>query len=343
MGIDIAPKDIIPYDSYHPHLGYTLAVVCLAWLCVRLYSHYRLQDSPRRQVWLCALVIGLPLYAEGCSFLIYSLRPAPNTWLGYMLTHFHAFVLQRVPIDTFLSPLFEEVALGVLVVITLLSLARFGLGTYQLSKALRQATPLEQSSYSQLAAQFAQATAHLGVGTPQIRVLSHEAPLAFTTGLFTPKIYLSAALFDVLAPEELIAVLCHELAHVLRRDNLWNWAIRLLRDLLFFLPSNHILWKSMVESQDQACDALAAEITRQPLTLARALVKVASAWREHASNVPVPLTSQFELAHSNPDTRVARMIRFSDSKAQPQNQAVGLYILVAVFLVLAVFPALLGS
>ena len=95
-------------------------------------------------------------------------------------------------------------------------------------------------------------------------------------------------------------MLCHEWAHVLRRDNLWNWMVRLLRDVLFFLPGNHMLWQSMVASQDEACDALAVEITREPLALARALVKITAAWQRSTSPLSLPVVSPFARESRSP-------------------------------------------
>jgi Zn-dependent protease with chaperone function len=335
--------DIIPYDPYHPHLGYTLVITCLAWVCVALYSRFRLQQRPKQRIRLFTLAIGLPIYAELVSYLIFRLRPAPDTPLGYILSHFHAFVLQRLPLDTFLEPVTEEVALVLLVLITIASLARFGYGSWRLTLMVRGAQPLDATPHAHLAAHLAQATAHLHHAAPAIMIIQHDAPLAFTIGILTPAIYVSSSLLELLTSEEILAVLCHEWAHVLRRDNLWNWAVRMLRDLLFFLPANHLLWRSMVASQDEACDALAAEMTREPLALARALVKVAAAWRQRNVRVRLPIASPFALAITSPKSRIEQMIRISDSEAAPAGRAVGAYALAGALLVLAVLPALLGS
>jgi Zn-dependent protease with chaperone function len=335
--------DIIPYDPYHPHLGYTLAITCLAWVSVALYSQFRLQRRPKQRIKLYALAIGLPIYAEAANHLIYRLRPAPDTPIGYVLSHFHAFVLQRLPLDTFLEPLTEEIALALSALITVGSLVRFAYGTQQFTSALHGALPLNATAHAHLAAQFAHATAHIGYAAPTILFLEHSAPLAFTIGLLSPAIYLSSGLVKLLMPDEVIAVLCHEWAHVLRRDNLWNWAVRLLRDLLFFLPGSHLLWRSMVASQDEACDALAVEITREPLALARALVKVATAW--HAYEPPaLPLAiSPFVLASASPRSRVEQMLRLNDTESPPAKPLAGPYVLAVALVLLSTLPAMLGS
>jgi hypothetical protein len=60
---------------------------------------------------LYALAIVLPSYAEATAYLIDLIRPEPDTPLGYLLTHIHAYVLQRIPIDSFLSPITEDIVL----------------------------------------------------------------------------------------------------------------------------------------------------------------------------------------------------------------------------------------
>jgi beta-lactamase regulating signal transducer with metallopeptidase domain len=167
--------------------------------------------------------------------------------------------------------------------------------------------------------------------------------MAFATGLLFPSIYITTALLELLTNDEVIAVLCHEWAHVLRRDNLWNWLVSLLRDVSWFLPGSHLAWRSMISSQDEACDALAATMTKQPLTLARALVKVARAWNDDVAPSLVTVNS-FARSNTTPRSRVEYMIRLSD-EALPLRRAqlVGAYALVVLFLVLGPLPALVGS
>jgi beta-lactamase regulating signal transducer with metallopeptidase domain len=334
--------DIIPYDPYHPHLGYTLLVTCLAWIGVGLYSQSFLRRSPHTRTILCALAIMLPIYAEATAFVINRLRPEPNTRIGYVLTHIHAYVIQRIPIDSFLSPTAGEIVLILLTGILIGSLARFLIGTYQLNRALVSAVPIARTEHAHLAADLAATDATRTHMLPEIFVSDVDAPLAFTTGMLFPRIYITNSLIGLLAHDEMIAVLCHEWAHVLRRDNLWNWLVRLLRDVGWFLPGSHIAWHSMVASQDEACDALAASMTRQPLALARALVKVAGAW-----NLTTPrlrMVNSFACASITPRARVEQMIWLSsETIVLKRSVATGAHTLAALLLLLAPLPALLGS
>ena len=336
-------RDIIPYDPYHPHLGYTLAITCVAWVSVALYSHFRLQHHPKWRITLYALAIVLPIYAEAVSYLIYRLRPASDTLVGYILSHFHAYVLQRIPIDTFLSPTLSAVLIGLLIVLTIGSIARFCYGSIQLSRRLVDARPLSRTPYAYLLPQLDLIGTGWGAAVPTILVTDLDAPLAFTTGLLFPSIYVTTTLLALLTTDEQIAVLCHEWAHILRRDNLWNGGIRLLRDLVAFLPGNYLLWQWMIDSQDEACDALAVQITRQPLALARALVKVANAWEAYKEPSIPRVTSPFAMISASPQPRVEQMIRLSDAEAPPAGPARGAYVLALAQLLFAPLPALLGS
>lgn len=334
--------DIIPYDPYHPHLGYTLLITCLAWISVGVYSRSFLRRSPHTRTFLYALAIMLPIYAEVTAFAINRLRPAPNTLVGYVLTHIHAHVIQRIPIDSFLSPTAGEIVLILLISIIIGSVARFLIGTYQLKRALVSAVLIARTEHAPLVADLAATDAPRAHLLPEIFISDVNAPLAFTTGMLFPRIYITNTLIDLLTHDELIGVLCHEWAHVLRRDNMWNWLVRLLRDVGWFLPGSHIAWRSMVASQDEACDALAASMTRQPLALARALVKVAGAW-----NLPTPplrTVNSFARASTEPRERVEQMIWLSgETMALKRSVAIGAYALATLLLLLAPLPALLGS
>jgi len=334
--------DIIPYDPYHPHLGYTLLVTCLAWISVGLYSRSFLRHSPHTRTILYALTIVLPIYGEASAFIINRLRPEPNTLIGYVLTHIHAHVIQRIPIDSFLSPTAGEIIAMLLAVVIIGSVARFLIGTYQLNRALVSAVPIGRTEHTALVAALAAADASRTRALPEIFISDVDAPLAFTTGMLFPRIYITNSLIDLLTHDERIAVLCHEWAHVLRHDNLWNWLVRLLRDISWFLPGSHFAWRSMVASQDEACDALAARMTHQPLALARALVKVAGAW--NMATLPLRTVNSFVRANTTPRERVEQMIWLSSETVAVKRWVLtGAYGLAALLLLLAPLPALLGS
>jgi len=334
--------DIIPYDPYHPHLGYTLLITCLAWASVGVYSRAYLRRSPHTRTFLYGLAIVLPIYAELMAFIINRLRPEPTTLVGYVLTHIHANIIQRIPIDFFVSPTAGEVVLILLTGIIMGSIMRFLIGSYQLNRALVSAVPIARTEHAALAAKLAATDAAHAHRSVEIFVSDVDAPLAFTTGMLFPRIYITNTLIELLTRDELLAVLCHEWAHVLRRDNLWNWLVRLLRDVSWFLPGSHLAWHWMVASQDEACDALAASMTNQPLALARALVKVAGAW--NVATPPLRTVNSFARASTTPRERVEQMIWLSgDTVALKRSVIVGAYALAALLLVLGPLPALLGS
>lgn len=333
----------IPYEPYHPHVWYTLAMTCLAWVAVGIYSNQRLRNQPRARVALIGLCIGLPLYAELGSYMIFLLRPAPTTPLGALLAHVHLTYLQPLPLDSYFAPSVVVAAVVTLVSLLLVSLVRFAVGSARLEGLLDLSEPIGAYGYDELIERLdALARAHR-LRLPPIRVLPLDQPLAFTVGLLRPRIYIADGLLALLSEDEALAVFCHELAHVRRRDNLWNWAVRLLRDMAWFLPFSHAGWRSMVHSQDEACDALAVQFTGDPLSLARALVKVAGAW--HGSAGPSLLVaSPFALARADVRSRVEQMISLSDRGGEaPAYALAGAYALGAALLVLAILPALLGS
>lgn len=114
---------------------------------------------------------------------------------------------------------------------------------------------------------------------PKMSILQNESlpPLAFTIGLRRPRLVLSQSLFTTLPPDELNAVVAHEAAH-LRRGDLWRFFIaHCLRRFLFFLPLSCWLGETFLQVSEEAADEDAVKRTGQPLTLARALLRMAEA------------------------------------------------------------------
>ncbi len=75
-------------------------------------------------------------------------------------------------------------------------------------------------------------------------------------GIWRPAIYLPADWQEVYTEAELRIILGHELAHLKRRDLLWNWLPTIVGWLFFFHPLVWLMKRCWEESQEAACDEL---------------------------------------------------------------------------------------
>jgi Zn-dependent protease with chaperone function len=331
------------FEPYHTHLGYTLTITMLAWAITLWYSRRYLRDRPDQRVILYGLVIGLPLCGEAGSYVLSTLRPGLDTVSGSLISRVHGTVLHWLPLDDlldlFLSPRISLVVLAFLALLGLGSIVRGCYGALRLHRSFERARPLAQTTFASIEARLRETTGTSSQPLPPILVIEQSEPIACTTGVLRPRIYVTTLLLDLLAPDELVAVLCHEWAHIQRGDLPWNWLVRLFRDTLCFLPSSHLFWSSMIVSQDEACDALAAEMTREPLALARALVKVARAWQE-SSKVAMPAANLFASPSVSLRMRIEQMLRLSEHGQS--TPTLGAHLLAIALLLLAMLPVMLG-
>lgn len=106
-----------------------------------------------------------------------------------------------------------------------------------------------------------------------LRIVSGLPVPAFTAGFLRPRIYVSEALPEHLAPDELAAVIAHEGAHVARRDPLRLTSLRALAHTLFWIPALRRLSEDMTDQAELAADDAAAG--DRPLVLASAILRVA--------------------------------------------------------------------
>lgn len=86
--------------------------------------------------------------------------------------------------------------------------------------------------------------------------LSQQVGSALTIGVFRPFILLPLSLVSELEPEELEAIILHEMAHLFRRDHLWNALQTLLTQLFFYHPLLYWLGRQMDKEREYACDDL---------------------------------------------------------------------------------------
>jgi beta-lactamase regulating signal transducer with metallopeptidase domain len=114
----------------------------------------------------------------------------------------------------------------------------------------------------------------LGLGDVLVR-LSTAVASPVTLGVRRPVILVPADLVPTLAPDELVAALGHEMAHVRRRDFAWNAAAQLAAAPIAFHPATAWMLRGIRQARELACDALVSERVLEAGTYARALATLA--------------------------------------------------------------------
>jgi Zn-dependent protease with chaperone function len=113
------------------------------------------------------------------------------------------------------------------------------------------------------------------ISIPAYRI-RHAFPVIAIVGVFRPRLFISAQVFESLTREELAAALAHERAHLAVRDNLKRGLLRACRDVLVIVPCGRSLDRAWDEASEAAADELAARAGAPvALSLASALIKIA--------------------------------------------------------------------
>lgn len=98
----------------------------------------------------------------------------------------------------------------------------------------------------------------------------------FTARAWRPVIWLPVTLLTQLAPEQIEALIAHELAHIRRLDWVWNGLQCAIETLLFFHPAVWWLSRQVRIERELACDQLAARACGDSVVVAEALAGLAT-------------------------------------------------------------------
>jgi hypothetical protein len=135
----------------------------------------------------------------------------------------------------------------------------------------RRATPLREERWEKAMALLAR---RLRV-SPAVELLQSALVRAPTViGWLRPAILLPASVLTGLTPDQLEAVLAHELAHIRRRDYLVNIAQSVVEVLLFYHPA--VWWVShrIRVEREHCCDDVAVSACGSVVTYTRALAEL---------------------------------------------------------------------
>ena len=102
--------------------------------------------------------------------------------------------------------------------------------------------------------------------------ISETLQVPVMIGFLKPVILLPAAMVNNLSPEQLEAILLHELAHIRRNDYLLNIFQSIVETILFFNPFVWWISRNIRLEREHCCDDLVIAGTVQPMHYAKALV-----------------------------------------------------------------------
>ena len=111
---------------------------------------------------------------------------------------------------------------------------------------------------------------------------SRQCVLPFACGVLQPSIVLPQKIELQLSATQLRALLAHEIAHLVRRDPLWQWIGQFLCTCLAIQPLNFAARSRWQQAAELLCDDWAIEQKIAPTELAHCLTRIAE-WRINAS------------------------------------------------------------
>ena len=153
----------------------------------------------------------------------------------------------------------------------------------------------------------------------KIKLLSSfkiDSPLTF--GILKPAIILPIGLLTKLSPEQVEAILLHELAHIYRYDYWVNIFQCLIETLFFFNPFVYYLSKNIRKERENCCDDFVVKFATKPLAYAKALAVLEQYRLRSYLPALAAADNQFHLLN-----RIKRIMETNQVKGQesPKNLA----------------------
>ncbi|HYE20255.1 MAG TPA: M56 family metallopeptidase [Tepidisphaeraceae bacterium] len=210
----------------------------------------------------------------------------------------------------------------------LLLLARTALATARLARAVRR---LPRVTHPRLTTALAAAATEMRLRRPPVALALPAGSAAgpALVGVVRPRLLLPIDALADLSDAELRLVLLHELAHVRRRDVLWNWLAALVAAAHWFNPIGWLAaWRMRVE-REAACDhavLAAGHTTTQSADPARlyagAIVKLLERLAgAPASSPPSTSVALFE-GKSQVHRRLVMIARFAPTRGNSHRRPV---------------------
>ena len=170
------------------------------------------------------------------------------------------------------------------------------------------------------------------LGVPQaVRLMkSGLAEVPMVVGWFSPVVLVPASAFTSLSPDQIKALVAHELAHIRRHDHWLNAAQAVIEIVLFFHPVVWWLSREMRIEREFCCDESSVEVTGNPRLLAEALAGM-EALRITGPQAMAPASNATALA-SNGGSLMQRIQRILGVRLDGQRSRLGWHLPVGLAL-----------
>jgi beta-lactamase regulating signal transducer with metallopeptidase domain/outer membrane protein assembly factor BamB len=153
-----------------------------------------------------------------------------------------------------------------------LFLMRLGMGLWGGHRLRSITKPLSDSAVTQYIREQAN---RLGLRIIPLVGYCENVAVPTVIGVLRPMILLPASVVTGLSPQELAAVLSHELAHIRRYDLWMNLMQRMIESLLFFHPVVWFISRRVSVEREICCDDLVVRVGHTPMNYAGALLRMA--------------------------------------------------------------------
>jgi TonB family protein len=241
-----------------------LAITILCWLAL---FFLRKSSAPLRYAVSCGSLVMLVLLPAVTTWALYERPAAGLPSRGVLAEAFGVSISMPSAGGVNWLGLAESWALPVWCCGVFIFSLRMIWGCAQVAALRRAGTTAD----AVLAAAFDRLAQRMGLARPVRLLLSPVSDSPSVTGWWKPVVLLPFSAVAGLTPEQLEAVLAHELAHILRHDYLVNLLQMAAETLLFYHPAVWWISRRIRHERELCCDDLAVQACGGALSYARAL------------------------------------------------------------------------
>ena len=180
----------------------------------------------------------------------------------------------------------------------------------------------------------------MGIGRLVDLRLSRRIMNPLTAGVLRPWILLPITALTSLSPEQLEAVLAHELAHIRRADYLWNLLQTLVETLFFFHPAVWYISRRVREEREFCCDDAVLARCPDPALYASALVRLEE---QRQGDLGLAMALNGHQSGAGLRARIVRILGHSEQTGQSFRPISLTAIAGAVLLFLCPLPSVFAS